>query len=292
MPQVQAPQFNAIQDDIEPMPDFVVPNPLHPDNAQPGNFGWQEIHGMAPAVAVGAPPPVAAGNPANACTEFNHRYRHTWISYRYAGANCVGYVTDVTPVTKQLFRIDFHNGLYLRSDNIELLEVFPTSKYVNASYNSYKHPIYFGRKADRQYKRGTSNATFRCHSILREHMNDCKGMLKIEQMAAVANPEFKLFLDALSEPMERGDIIYDLFFPTYPSFQEAIEQLKKSEVFGVAFHKYYMISKQYVKNPWLFRKNFPVAEIVGDRMDIKQDLFKQEIIDLFRRNHITHMELV
>lgn len=81
--------------------------------------------------------------------------------------------------------------------------------------------------------------------------------------------------------------IYKFFFPEYLKYRELHSSLAKNELVSHAFHREFALSLSATsKNFSLWRETSKIGEVDSENPDlvyVKEKLFYQEIIDLFRR---------
>lgn len=138
---------------------------------------------------------------------------------------------------------------------------FPTPKLINFE----KHFFYFCRIPARQYRKAPCN-------------DNCNAYNPISSIVPYSNGEISL------------ELIEEAFNPIYPSFYDAIAELQTGEVLGRAVNELFAISQHPNSDDklLLWIETTPVAEIVGKEIEVKVEIFRQEIVDFINRNSISY----
>ena len=258
-------------------------------------FKWAIMpNNDAPAVPEEADAPQEADE-ENFVSDFKQRYLGTHVLANIGSLeDVVVYVLDaVSPAGEKPPYKNFNIGLQTKSDrsivksvHFKIVSPLPTSKFANLEGSA----CFYSRIPERQWRRGFCESTM-LYTLLGEDVSKVlkdgfpnkflnPGKTKIAQLGI---PKYRSFNFLNLSSAEK------LFFPKYPSYREVHHALtiKNKSFISQAFCKDFALSLSPVsKNLSLYRETSKIAEVDSTNPEIvyvKENLFYQEISDLFRR---------
>lgn len=188
--------------------------------------------------------------------DFQQKYESTYCRYTspVSGVKELFFITAVQPSNREAPSLILYNSkhgeLYLKYDTeAELDFTFPDVGYF--SHNG--KAMLFSKLYQRQWKKGLCSAT-----------------------AMIIFP----YPNVAGEPTITEEYLSSAFTPApVKSFDEAIKELNK-ETFSIPVNKSLAVGPSEIKGKWwVWFESEPVAELLGNEIQMKVPQFRQEIYD-------------
>lgn len=232
--------------------------------------------------------------------DFIQRYQGTWLRLRTAAGTDIYYIKQVDALAvPDAFRIKcliddgYLPPVIFAEEDFEIAEAMPTSKYVNTTRKGINFTLYASRIPERQYKRGLCNNTMQYYTPSHQQWNGLEAFVRGLSYSSIPNSAGS----GLSVGRDQGWMMASvkfLFDPRYPSFAEACDMMLNMKAWTQAFTQYYCLMHSFKGNELLLcRKNVAIATVKKSSdgqflITVPNALFKQEIMDLIRRNSISN----
>lgn len=153
-------------------------------------------------------------------------------------------------------------------------------------YNFNNHTIFYSRIPERQWRRGFCSQTMKNSSLNNNIQETLLEGLENNKFKFPGGPRFASIVS--SQSFFDLTVANGLFFPQYPTYKNTHHILKSlSQCISQAFYRDFALSLcADTENFALFHENCRIAEVDPidfNKVYVKEKLFFQEIIDLFRR---------